>query len=166
MTYDDICSSNKPSEIGSLLRSALCAEWLAYYQYWWASVVVKGGNRSELSEHFSKHADEEKEHIDKIADRMCQLGVQPVFDPADLKRLTTCDYPTEMDNNELSANLLTQIIAAEACAVSSYKKLLTMLGNDTTTIDIIQQVLTTEEEHLFEMTREKETLEWMKNVYN
>ncbi len=164
MKYDDL-SDTSMDDVKAKLIAALCAEWLAYYQYWWAHITVEGPEGSTESEHFKKHAEEEKEHIDMLAERMNQLGINPVFNPAELTIKSSCKYPVELENNVANEKLLNQIVTAEACAVAVYQDLLKHLKDDVVTENIVQDILRKEVEHLSEMSKELKNIEWYKHVY-
>jgi bacterioferritin len=57
-------------ELISLLNKALADEWLAYYQYWIGSKVVKGPTKDSVIAELVQHATEELAHADMIALRI------------------------------------------------------------------------------------------------
>ena len=68
-------------ELIRLLNKALSDEWLAYYQYWVGSKVVKGPMKDAVITELVQHATEELAHADMIALRILQLGGTPVLEP-------------------------------------------------------------------------------------
>ena len=163
MNYNELEVDEKTAALERQLTAALCAEWLAYYQYWWAALVVEGIDGSSVAKHYEEHAEEEKEHIDALAKRMHQLGILPVFDPVSLSQLASCKYPKQIEHNVCNEKLLNQIIIAEECAVCTYKTLLHYLSDDPVTTDVIVKILANEEEHLSEMKRELRSVQYVHN---
>ena len=76
-------SSVDVDKLLEMLNGALAEEWLAYYQYWIGARVMEGPMRSEVEAELLKHADEELEHAEMVAERIIQLGGTPVTNPAD-----------------------------------------------------------------------------------
>ena len=69
------------NKIIDLLNQAFAEEWLAYYQYWIGAKVAAGPMRSDITDEFMEHAEEELKHADRLADRIIQLGGTPVLTP-------------------------------------------------------------------------------------
>lgn len=137
------------------LSAAIAAEWLSYYSYWYSSIVAIGPMYESLAKHFEEHAAEEKEHADKLAERLYQLGGLPTFNIAELTAISSCKYPVyRNNNNEYVKVLVEQQKIAETCAVTNYEKLIKDIGDsDPVTVDLLTQVLTTEYEHMTDMKR-------------
>lgn len=136
------------------LTAAIAAEWLSYYSYWYASIVAIGPMYESLSEHFREHAEDEKEHIDKLVTRLYELGGLPTFDFAELSEISSCPYPTYEENNECVRILTRQQREAEACAVSNYERFIKDLGDtDYVTADLLTELLDKEYEHLTDMKK-------------
>ena len=68
-------------ELIGLLNKALADEWLAYYQYWIGSKVVKGPMKGEVIAELVEHATDELRHADMLVERILQLGGEPILDP-------------------------------------------------------------------------------------
>lgn len=136
------------------ISAAIASEWLSYYSYWYGSVVMIGPMYESMSEHFDEHAEQEKEHADKLAKRLYELGGLPVFDIGDLSSISSCKYPEYVTDNEHVIILLKQQRIAEACAVANYEAFLKDLGDDDpVTADLLTEILETEYEHLTDMKR-------------
>ena len=58
----------------NLLNKALSDEWLAYYQYWIGSKVVKGPMKDAVIAELTLHATEELSHAELLCTRIIQLG--------------------------------------------------------------------------------------------
>jgi bacterioferritin len=112
-----------------------------------------------LSKHFTEHAEEEKEHADKLAQRLYELGGLPTFNIAELSAISSCKYPTYHNNNEYVPVLVEQQRIAETCAVSNYEKFIKDLGDtDPVTVDLLTEILATEYEHMTDMKRAEASL--------
>ena len=157
MNYTDLQTGDEHSASKSvleLLKAALCSEWLAYYHYWWAYVSIQGPTASMLVTHLTEHAEEEKKHIEMLAERIRQLGGYPIYDIGLLKEIAGCKYPEEETDNFAFCILLRQIADSEECAVNSYKNILKHIVDDPVTEKLVQDILAVEEAHLFEMSQE------------
>ena len=128
------------------LNAALSEEWLAFYQYWIGSLVVKGAMRADIQREFEEHAQEEYIHAKMLADRIIQLEGVPVLDPAQWLVLARCKYSVPLNDDVIS--LLKQNIASERCAVIRYEEIASFTNNiDFTTCDIAKRIMAEEEEH-------------------
>lgn len=133
-------------ELISLLNKALADEWLAYYQYWIGSKVVKGPTKDAVIAELVQHATEELSHADMIALRIVQLGGTPVLEPKEWYNLTNCGYDAPVDPYVQA--VLEQNIKGEQCAIKTYDKLMKMVeGKDPVTYNMILTIITQEVEH-------------------
>ncbi len=133
-------------ELISLLNKALADEWLAYYQYWVGSKVVKGPTKDAVTAELVQHATEELSHADMIALRIVQLGGTPVLEPKEWYNLTNCGYDAPVDPYVKA--VLEQNIKGEQCAIKTYDKLMKMVeGKDPVTYNMILTIITQEVEH-------------------
>ena len=133
-------------ELISLLNKAHADEWLAYYQYWVGSKVVKGPTKDAVIAELVQHATEELSHADMIALRIVQLGGTPVLEPKEWYNLTNCGYDAPVDPYVKA--VLEQNIKGEQCAIKTYDKLMKMVeGKDPVTYNMILTIITQEVEH-------------------
>jgi bacterioferritin len=133
-------------EVTDLLNRAYCDEWLAYYQYFVESKVVKGIMKDAAVAELDQHAADELRHANMVADRILQLGGTPILDPKDWMTNANCDYDAPNDPNVLA--ILEQSIKGEQCAISTYSALADITrGKDIVTYDIVSQILADEVEH-------------------
>lgn len=130
----------------SLLNKALADEWLAYYQCWIGSKVVKGPTKDAVIAELVQHATEELSHADMIALRIVQLGGTPVLEPKEWYNLTNCGYDAPIDPYVQS--ILEQNIKGEQCAIKTYDHLMKIVeGKDPVTYNMILTIITQEVEH-------------------
>jgi bacterioferritin len=133
-------------EVIKLLNRAYCDEWLAYYQYFSESKVVKGLMKDAAITELDQHAADELRHANLVADRIIQLGGTPVIDPKDWFKYTNCAY--EAPTNPDVIPVLEQAIKGEQCAIGVYSNIIDLTqGKDIVTYDIASQILTDEVEH-------------------
>jgi bacterioferritin len=133
-------------EVTELLNKAYCDEWLAHYQYFIESKVVKGLMKDAAITELDQHAADELRHANMVADRILQLDGTPVLDPNDWIKYSNCDYDAPKNPDVLS--VLEQAIKGEQCAIGVYSGLLDITRNkDIVTYDMVSQILADEVEH-------------------
>ena len=128
------------------LNKALADEFLAAYQYWIGSKVVKGFFRKTVQEELAEHANDEFRHAQMLTDRIIQLDGTPILDPKDWYKLTTCGFMPPKDPN--SIKILNQNLKGERCAIGIYNNLLKKLKDkDGETFHIVCHILREELKH-------------------
>ena len=105
-------------DLVKLLNKAYSDEWLAYYQYWIGSKVVKGPNKEAVIAELTLHATEELGHATLLTTRIIQLGGIPVTKPQDWYKLTNCGY--DAPDDPFIVKVLEQNIKGEQCAIKTY----------------------------------------------
>lgn len=149
-------------EIIEMLNKALADEWLAYYQYWVGSKVVKGPMRPEVEGELEEHAEEELKHANMLAERIIQLGGTPLLNFSELIEKSGCGY--NAPENEHVNNILDQNIEGEQCAISYYNEILQKLkgSNDYITFNMIRKIMEEEVEHEQDLEDLKEDISLLK----
>jgi len=133
-------------EVTELLNKAYCDEWLAHYQYFIESKVVKGLMKDAAITELDQHAADELLHANMLADRILQLGGTPILDPNDWIKYSNCGY--DAPENPDVVSVLEQAIKGEQCAIGVYSGLLDITREkDIVTYDIVSQILADEVEH-------------------
>jgi len=144
----------------NFLNRALSDEWLAYYQYWIGSKVVKGPMKDAVIAELTLHATEELAHAELISARIIQLGGVPVLTPEEWFEKTNCGYDTPKD--PYVEEILEQNIKGEQCAIRVYSEMLDITRTgDPITYNMILQILSQEVEHEEDLSALKEDLELM-----
>jgi bacterioferritin len=134
------------NEVITLLNKAYADEWLAYYQYFIESKVVKGIMKDAAIAELMQHATDELRHANLVADRICQLGGTPLLHPDEWMKHTNCGYDAP-DNFDVVA-ILEDAIKGEQCAINTYSLIAEMTKDkDIVTYDIVSQILADEVEH-------------------
>lgn len=128
------------------LNKALADEFLAAYQYWIGSKVVKGYFRKTVQEELTEHANDEYRHAEMLVDRIIQLDGTPILNPKDWYKLTTCGFLPPTNPN--SIEVLKQNIKGERCAIGIYNNLLKKFKEkDGATFHMITHILKDEIKH-------------------
>lgn len=134
------------SEIIKLLNRAYADEWLAYYQYFIESKVVKGIMKDAAIMELNQHAADELRHATMIADRIIQLGGIPLLHPKEWIKKTNCGYE-EPKNFDVVA-ILQDAINGEQCAIKTYSNIVDLTRDkDIVTYDVVSQILADEVAH-------------------
>ena len=128
------------------LNKALADEFLAAYQYWIGSKVVKGYFRKIVQDELSEHSKDEFRHAEMITDRIIQLDGTPIINPKDWYKLTTCGYLPPTNPNSIA--ILKQNLKGERCAIAIYSNLMKKLQHkDENTFHMVAHILKDEIEH-------------------
>ncbi len=151
-------------ELISLLNRAYADEWLAYYQYYIESKVIKGIMKDAAIAELDQHAADELRHAGLIADRIIQLGGTPILHPKEWFEKTNCGYDAPKDFDVL--NILEDAIKGEQCAIDVYSKIVDLTqGKDIVTYDIASQILADEVEHEEDLVSlQEDILEFVNNL--
>lgn len=146
------------NELIELLNKALSDEWLAYYQYWVGSKIVRGPMKDDVVAELVQHSGDELRHAEMLATRIVQLGGTPVIKPEDWYKLTNCGYDAPVD--PFVKKILEQNIKGEQCAITTYNKLQQIVKDkDPVTFNIVIQILQDEIEHEDDLEGLKDDLE-------
>ncbi len=133
-------------EVVTLLNRAYADEWLAYYQYFIESKVVKGIMKDAAITELDQHAADELRHANMVADRILQLGGTPLLHPQEWLQQTNCGYDAPTNPNV--SNVLADAIKGEQCAIVTYSNILDITREkDIVTYDIVSSILADEVEH-------------------
>ena len=76
----------------SILNEALATEIVCVLRYMHHYFMATGVHGMAVRDEFKEHADAEREHADKIAERIQQLGGKPDFNPASLFQRSASQY--------------------------------------------------------------------------
>ncbi len=145
-TYGKSIVKGDIDEIITLLNKAYADEWLAHYQYWVGSKVVKGIMKEAVIAELVQHAADELRHATMVADRIIQLGGTPLLHPKDWLSHTICGY--DAPQNPQVLEVLAQNIKGEQCAISVYDKIATLTkDSDIVTYNMATQIMADEVLH-------------------
>jgi bacterioferritin len=132
-----------------LLQGALATEIVCVLRYTMHAIAATGIASEGPKEEFEQHAEEEREHMEMIAERINQLGGTPNFSPEGLATRSASEY----GKSELNlVEMLKENLIAERIAIDHYRELIAYFGHkDTTTRIMLEGILATEEEHANDM---------------
>jgi bacterioferritin len=147
-------------EVLSLLNKAFADEWLAYYQYWLGAKVAKGPMKEAVIAELLQHAADELRHADLVANRIIQLGGEPVTSPKSWYDYTNCGYDAPED--PFVMQLLEQNIKGEQCAITVYNAMLSETREkDPVTYNMALLILQDEVEHEEDLQALQEDIDLM-----
>jgi len=145
MTSGTLADSAKSIE---LLQSALATEIVCVLRYTMNSISVAGISSRGIAAEFQEHADDEREHMMMIANRIDQLGGDPNFDPKNLASRSATEY----GQGGSLVEMVKQNLIAERIAIEHYRDLIGYFsGRDPTTRLMLERILGDEEEHATDM---------------
>ena len=145
-------------EIVTLLNKAYADEWLAHYQYWIGSKVVKGIMKEAVITELVQHAADELRHATMVADRIIQLGGTPLLHPKDWLDNTICGY--DAPQNPQVLEVLAQNIKGEQCAISVYERISQLTkDSDIVTFNMATQIMADEVLHEEELQALQEDIQ-------
>lgn len=135
-------------QVIKLLNEALATELVCVLRYKRHYFMAQGIASDSVKAEFLEHAGEEQEHADELAERICQLGGEPNFDP---KGLTTRSHSEYVAGDTLR-DMIREDLIAERIAIESYREMINYVGDgDTTTKRMLERILAVEEEHAEDM---------------
>jgi bacterioferritin len=135
-----------PDKVAEILNEVLATEIVCWMRYSRHAISATGINRAQVSGEFTEHAEEERGHAMRIAERISQLGGDPDFDPATLAARAHTGYETFADDD--LEGMLRENLTAERIVIATYQEIIRWLGDtDVTTRRLMEDILAEEEEH-------------------
>jgi len=132
----------------AILQSVLATEIVCVLRYTMHAVAATGISSDSVKAEFQEHADEERDHMNRVAERINQLGGIPDFDPKGLASRAASEYGTAGTLIEM----IKENLIAERIAVDHYRELVRYFGDDDpTTRTMMESILAVEEEHTNDM---------------
>ena len=131
-----------------VLQIALATEIVCVLRYTMHYVAAVGIDSESVKQEFNEHANDEREHMEKIADRINQLGGVPNMNPEGLHTRSATEYGTA----QKLIDMIKENLVAERIAVEHYRDLVRYFGDkDPTTRTMLEGILAQEEEHANDM---------------
>ena len=135
-------------KVVSVLNEALATELVCVLRYKRHYFMAQGISSDAVKAEFLEHANEEQEHADEIAERICQLGGEPNLDPEGMASRSHSEYV----EGESLRDMIREDLIAERIAIESYREMINYVGEgDTTTKRMLEHILAVEEEHAEDM---------------
>ena len=88
-----------PQEVIAVLNEVLATEIVCWMRYTRHAISATGINRAQVSAEFTEHAESERGHAMRAAERISQLGGDPDFDPATVAERAHTTYETYPDED-------------------------------------------------------------------
>jgi bacterioferritin len=133
-------------EVISVLNDALATEIVCWMRYSRHAISVTGIDRAQVAGEFAEHAEDEREHAMRIAERISQLGGDPDFEPSTIAQRAHTTYVAFADEDLIG--MLRENLAAERIVIEVYAEVIRWLGeDDVTTRRLMEDILAEEEEH-------------------
>ncbi|HZX68721.1 MAG TPA: ferritin-like domain-containing protein [Candidatus Elarobacter sp.] len=138
-----------PKQAIELLQNALATEIVCVLRYTMHAVAATGIASEGPKDEFAQHAKEERGHMERIAERINQLGGTPNFNPEGLSTRAHSEYGSSDLN---LVGMIKENLIAERIAIESYRELIRFFGEkDSTTRTMLEGILANEEEHANDM---------------
>jgi bacterioferritin len=132
----------------AILQTVLATEIVCVLRYTSHAIAAVGIDSESVRQEFQAHADEEREHMMLVAERIDQLGGKPNFDPDGLSMRSASEYGSA----EHLIDMIKENLIAERVAAEHYRELVRYFGNDDpTTRVLMERILANEEEHANDM---------------
>jgi bacterioferritin len=132
----------------SILQSVLATEIVCVLRYTMHSIAASGISSEGVKAEFAQHAEEEREHMMSVAERINQLGGKPDFNPEGLATRSASQYA----EGENLVDMIRENLIAERIAVDHYRELIRFFADDDPgTRVMLEGILVTEEEHADDM---------------
>lgn len=127
------------------LTKAYAFEWVVHYYASLASNIVSGINASTYEEIFSKAAEGELGHANRIAERLAELGAEPPKNLADMEKIAGFGKVNFPKSTSDIKGFLKVFIEMERYAIDQYQELATKThGKDLVTHELAEDILTEE----------------------
>ncbi|WP_309492844.1 ferritin-like domain-containing protein [Candidatus Hecatella orcuttiae] len=130
------------------LNRAIADEWLAIAQYWYGSLAPEQTMNPVVKEAIKKALDDEREHVNELAERILELGGTPLKNPDQWNQLAHCKYLEPPNKLTDLRKFLQDALKGEECAMKAYNEIAKLtFGKDHITYQLIVHILSEEAEH-------------------
>lgn len=127
-----------------VLNEALATEIVCVLRYKRHQYMARGIHAQSVATEFADHAAVEQQHMDKIAERIVQLGGAPNYHPEGLATRSHSQYAEGVTLEDM----IREDLIAERIVIDSYGDIIRYLGNDDPTTRVLMEgLLRDEEEH-------------------
>jgi len=134
-------------EVISDLLKAYADEWLAHYQYWVAAQWIRGIDADILRQLLLKQSEDELKHAGKIAQRIIQLGGEPLLDFSKILETSGCGYSAPPKDPTDLKRVVEDVLRSESCAIRFYNQMATKYRDtDIVTYELFEGLLADEVE--------------------
>ena len=132
-----------------ILNEALASEIVCVLRYQHHYFMASGVHGRSVAETFKRHSDQEREHMDEIAERIQQLGGKPDFNPGTLVERSVSQYV----EGESLGQMIREDLIAERVVIDVYQRFIEHFGTkDPTTRTMFEHLKAEEEDHADELS--------------
>ncbi len=133
----------------AILNEALASEIVCVLRYQHHYFMASGVHGRSVAQTFKEHSDEEREHMEEIAERIQQLGGKPDFNPGTLVERSVSQYV----EGESLGQMIREDLIAERVVIDVYQRFIEHFGiKDPTTRTMFEHIKAEEEEHADELS--------------
>jgi bacterioferritin len=133
----------------AILNEALASEIVCVLRYQHHYFMASGVHGRSVAQTFKTHSDQEREHMDEIAERIQQLGGKPDFNPGTLVARSVSQYV----EGESLGQMIREDLIAERVVIDVYQRFIEHFGaSDPTTRTIFEHIKAEEEDHADELS--------------
>jgi bacterioferritin len=127
-----------------LLNDALATEIVSVLSYKRQYFMAKTSGSPHLVATLLEHSAQDQLHVDRLAERVVQLGGEPDFSPSGLAERSHAEYA---EGTRL-AEIVRDALVMERVAVESYREMIRYVGDgDPTTRRLLEDLLAVQEQH-------------------
>ena len=132
----------------AILNEALASEIVCVLRYQHHYFMASGVHGRSVAQTFKEHSDEEREHVEEIAERIQQLGGKPDFNPGTLVGRSVSQYI----EGESLGEMIREDLIAERVVIDVYQRFIEHFGlKDPTTRTMFEHIKAEEEQHADEL---------------
>ena len=132
-----------------ILNEALASEIVCVLRYQHHYFMASGVHGRSVAETFKRHSDQEREHMEEIAERIQQLGGKPDFNPGTLVSRSVSHYV----EGESLGQMIREDLIAERVVIDVYQRFIEHFGSkDPTTRTMFEHLKAEEEDHADELS--------------
>lgn len=140
-----------PRRVVALLNRLRSTEIVTWLQYKHDAYVAVGLNMPGVKDEFEEHAEAELKHADLLAERIQQLGGDPVHDPKEIAELSA-QLGIQVQEAATLSEMVAHNLAWEQKQVCVYRDAVRELGfDDPTSRRVLEKILAETEEHATEL---------------
>lgn len=129
-------------EVVSDLNKAYADEWLAHYQYWLTAHWMSGINADAITSRLTTQSADELLHAERFANRIIELGGEPIMEFSKLSEIGGCGYKAPPKNQNDLKRVIEDVLDAERCAIEYYNKMVEKYKDkDVVTYELFRSIL-------------------------
>jgi bacterioferritin len=133
----------------AILNEALASEIICVLRYQHHYFMASGIHGRSVAKTFKRHSDQEREHVDRIAERIQQLGGRPDFNPGTLVERSVSQYV----EGESLGQMIREDLIAERLIIDVYQRFIEHFGmKDPTTRTMFEHIKGEAEKHAEELS--------------